>query len=740
MLGANPLSKGVGPVATPGFFRLCLRIEEPERENKPWRVVHLLQRRDDPSLLIDASSAWEEHRYEFLTALSRAKTIVSQIEPSLRKGMSLPWGFELDTAEIYEFLLLTVPQLDAADIGVIVPAWWVGKQEKSRVSLKAHASQLAIHAGTLTADSLLEVEWKAILGDQELTVRELEKLAEIKAPLVRMRGQWVHLDEAQIRAALRRLKNRAANRLTVGDVVRMSLVGKTDSALPAEISADGAVGELLEQLQGSSAFEELHVPPGLNATLRPYQLRGYSWLRFLSQWGLGACLADDMGLGKTIQALALVLRDWNKDGHRPVLLVCPTSVIGNWTREAQRFTPELPLLVHHGSDRVRGAKFVRDVEDQAIVITSYALLQRDLSLFTDMRWRGIILDEAQNIKNPESKQHRASRALKAGYRLALTGTPLENHIGDLWAIMEFLNPGMLGSQASFKSEYFLPVQALNDADAAERLKAATAPFILRRLKTDPTVIADLPRKQEMKVFCTLTREQASLYAAVLNEFDNRIDDFSGIQRRGMILALISKLKQICNHPAQFAGDNSILKERSGKLTRLEEMLEEVLDVGDRALIFTQYAQMGALIRQDLTARFGGEVLYLHGEVPKQKRDEMVERFQSSAGPPLFVLSLKAGGSGLNLTAANHVFHFDRWWNPAVENQATDRAFRIGQSKHVQVHKFICAGTLEEKIDKLIESKRAITEQVVGSGESWLTELSSSQLHDLLALAPDAVEE
>ncbi|MDQ2680993.1 MAG: DEAD/DEAH box helicase [Candidatus Eremiobacteraeota bacterium] len=725
----------------PGSFRLCLRIEEPARENKPWQVVHLLQHRDDPSLLIDAADAWEEHRYEFLTALSRAKAILPQIEPSLRKGMSLPWGFELDTLGVYDFLVATVPQLDQADIGVIVPAWWVGKEAKSRITVSAHTSPLAIHFGTLTADSLLDVEWKAALGEQQVSIRELQRLANSKVPLVQMRGQWVHLDETQIRAALRRLKNRSGNRISIRDIVRACVVTPDDDVeLAISLGSTGPVSELLEQLQGNRTFEQLLPPTNLDATLRPYQLRGFSWLKFLSQWGLGACLADDMGLGKTIQALALVQDDWDTRGHRPVLLVCPTSVIGNWTREAQRFTPQLPLLVHHGSDRERGSGFADDIERCALVITSYALLQRDRALFAGVQWRGAILDEAQNIKNPQSKQHRAAYQLRADYRLALTGTPLENHIGDLWSIMEFLNPGMLGTQNSFKTEYFVPVQGESSAVAAERLKTATAPFILRRLKTDPSVIADLPRKQEMKVFCTLTREQASLYAAVLNEFDNRIDDFSGIQRRGMILALISKLKQICNHPAQFAADNSALRDRSGKLTRLEEMLEEVLDVEERALIFTQYAQMGSLIRQRLTERFGREVLFLHGDVPKQKRDELVERFHTAGGPPLFVLSLKAGGSGLNLTAANHVFHFDRWWNPAVENQATDRAFRIGQSKHVQVHKFVCAGTLEEKIDKLIESKRAITEQVVGSGESWLTELSSTQLREVLALAADAVEE
>jgi SNF2 family DNA or RNA helicase len=375
------------------------------------------------------------------------------------------------------------------------------------------------------------------------------------------------------------------------------------------------------------------------------------------------------------------------------------------------------------------------------VLSSYALLHRDLEALSQVEWGGVVLDEAQNVKNPDTKQARAARTLGAGYRVALTGTPVENNVGDLWSLLEFLNPGLLGSQAHFKRTFFVPIQAGRDPEAAERLKRLTGPFILRRLKTDKAVIADLPEKLEAKVFCTLTKEQASLYAAVVAEAAEALEGAEGIRRKGVVLATLSKLKQVCNHPAQFLGDNSAIPGRSGKLARLTEMLEEALAAGDRALVFSQFAEMGAILKRHLEDAFGHETLFLHGGVPKKARDRMVERFQADGdGPPLFVLSLKAGGTGLNLTRASHVFHFDRWWNPAVENQATDRAFRIGQRRRVQVHKFLCAGTLEEKIDEMIERKKQVAEAVVGTGEGWLTELSTAELKELIALRPEAVSE
>jgi len=479
--------------------------------------------------------------------------------------------------------------------------------------------------------------------------------------------------------------------------------------------------------------------------LRPYQVRGFSWLAFMRRWGLGACLADDMGLGKTPQTLALLLHERAQGWVRgPTLLICPTSVVGNWQREAARFAPSLRVLVHHGPGRADGERFVEEARAHDLVISSYALLSRDEARLAAVDWEGVVLDEAQNVKNSSTRQAQAARRLRARYRIALTGTPVENRLAELWAIMEFLNPGYLGSQESFRRHFALPIERWQDKERTRALRQIVQPFILRRVKSDPRIIRDLPEKLEMKVYCQLTPEQATLYEAVVREMMAQIEAAEGIQRRGLVLTTLMRLKQVCNHPAHYLDDGSALAgqagPRSGKLARLEEMLEEALAEGDRALIFTQFARFGQRLRQYLAERFGREVLFLHGEVPAPVRDAMVARFQERNGPPLFVLSLRAGGVGLNLTAANHVFHFDRWWNPAVENQATDRAYRIGQQRTVQVHKLLCVGTLEERIDNLIESKQVLAEQVVGSGEAWLTELSTAELRDLLALRREAVAE
>jgi SNF2 family DNA or RNA helicase len=416
------------------------------------------------------------------------------------------------------------------------------------------------------------------------------------------------------------------------------------------------------------------------------------------------------------------------------------SLVGNWQREASRFAPSLAVHVHHGAERSTGRAFARAVSKADLVITTYALVVRDQELLERVEWGRVALDEAQNVKNPEAKQARAVRSLRAKGRVALTGTPVENRLTELWSIMEFLNPGILGTRDAFRKRLAMPIERFRDDRAAETLKRVTAPFVLRRLKTDRSIIVDLPDKFEMKVFCNLTREQATLYQAVVDDMLKRLEEVEGIQRKGVILSTMTKLKQVCNHPAHLLGDGSRLAGRSGKLARLEEILEEVISEGDRALCFTQYTEMGALLHDHLEERTGCAVPFLHGGVPKSRRDEMVEAFQSPQGPPLFLLSLKAGGVGLNLTAANQVVHFDRWWNPAVEDQATDRAFRIGQRKDVQVRKFVCVGTVEERIDAMIEEKKALANRIVGTGESWLTELSVADLRQVISLSPEAVSQ
>jgi SNF2 family DNA or RNA helicase len=397
-------------------------------------------------------------------------------------------------------------------------------------------------------------------------------------------------------------------------------------------------------------------------------------------------------------------------------------------------------MTHHGTKRLKNNDFAEEAENSDIVLTSYALLQRDQSVINQVGWKGLILDEAQNIKNPDTKQAKSARTVKSDYRIAMTGTPVENHVGELWSIMEFLNPGFLGSKADFKQNFHIPIQLFQNKQTAEKLRKMTGPFILRRLKTDKSIISDLPDKMEMKTWCTLTKEQASLYAAVADEMVDKIESSDGMNRKGMILAAMVKLKQICNHPLNFMKDNTPPEDRSGKLERLSEMVEEIILSGERALIFTQFSEMGEILQQYLQESFGKEVFFLHGGTSKNQRDRMVEAFQEDENAPnIFILTIKAGGTGLNLTRANHVFHYDRWWNPAVENQATDRAFRIGQKKNVEIHKFITLGTLEEKIDEMIESKKAVADAVVGTGEGWLTELSDRELRDILLPGKTVVE-
>ena len=753
-------------VAASSPLRLCFRLEEPangvqEGEGRrkatgdSWYVHYLLQPRDDPSLLVPVRDAWKPMgrtapalgrwdgsiREYLLSSLGQAAGLCPDVERSLKT--SKPGGYALNASGAHGFLTERAALLEQAGFGVMLPAWWTRKGTKVRLAVQARVKSPKMQGGGgLSLEEIVRFDWEVALGDETLTRAELEALARMKAPLVKVRGQWVEMNADEIRAALEFWKKQASQTATVQQVIQMSL-GATDRVAGLDfkgVTATGWVGALLDRLEGRGPFVEIQPPAQFVGTLRPYQVRGYSWLSFLRGWGLGACLADDMGLGKTVQTLAMIERDWEANGKRPVLLVCPTSVVNNWQKEAARFTPGLAVMVHHGLGRKKGAAFVREVEKQAIVISTYALLHRDLEHLQAIAWGGVILDEAQNVKNPETRQARAARSLPAGYRAALTGTPVENNVGDLWSIMEFLNPGLLGSQAEFRRRFFIPIQAGQDPEAAARLKRLTGPFVLRRLKTDKSIIADLPEKMEMKVFCTLTKEQASLYEAVVRDAEGMLDAAEGIQRKGVVLATLSKLKQVCNHPAQFLGDNSSIPGRSGKLARLTEMLDEALGVGERALVFSQFAEMGMILQRHLQETFGREVLFLHGGVPKGQRDRMVERFQEEgAGPPIFLLSLKAGGTGLNLTRASHVFHFDRWWNPAVENQATDRAFRIGQTRNVQVHKFVCAGTLEEQIDQMIERKQAVAETVVGTGEGWLTEMSNQELKRLLALRREAVE-
>jgi superfamily II DNA or RNA helicase len=783
---ASAFAEWLAVAARPaGPVRTCFRLVEPPDPDAPgphadggehfaeasgsgagrdddgtWLVELSLQSAEDPSLMLSAPDVWHgagfgwlagdaDPEEELLAGLGAAARLFPALDGALREAA--PTRLALDTAGALDFLRETGPLLSGAGFGVLLPDW----ARKARLGLKLTArsssgSPASARPGQFGMQDLVDFRYELAVGDDALSPQELAELARLKVPLVRIRGQWVELDDRHLKAALKFLEGRQSGSMAAADVLRtvIGAGGGPGELTLTSVDADGWLGDLLSG-EADRRLDPMQTPAGFHGELRPYQQRGLSWLSFLGRLGVGAILADDMGLGKTVQLLSLLWADRAKTGtvrddpdfdlSAPSLLICPMSLTGNWQREAERFTPGLAVHVHHGADRLAGAELTDAVAGADLVITTYQTAARDLAELSQVRWARVVCDEAQAIKNHLSQQAKAVRALPAASRIALTGTPVENQLSELWSIMEFANPGLLGSAKSFRDRYAVPVERHGSAEAAQQLRRVTEPFVLRRLKTDKSIISDLPEKQEMKVWCNLTQEQATLYAATVTDMMSRIEDASdGIGRRGLVLATMARLKQVCNHPAHLLGDGSRLAGRSGKLARLEEICEEIVAEGDRALCFTQYAEFGRMLQPYLAARTGCQVLFLHGGTTRKQRDAMVARFQEADEPLLFLLSLKAGGTGLNLTSANHVIHIDRWWNPAVEDQATDRAFRIGQRRDVQVRKFVCVGTLEERIDAMIEQKKALAEQIVGTGESWLTELSVAALREVLALSPDAV--
>src|SRR5215472_8075672 len=717
-----------------------------------WRLEFLLQSVADPSLLIGAEQTWADDgtlsrwlprpQELLLGELGRASRVYPELADGLRQPR--PCALDLDADGAYRFLSVAAPALDEAGFGVLLPSWW-NRRHRLGLTASAHtqADGVVAKPGKFGTDQLVDFRWQLAVGDDTLTEEEIAALAQTKAPLVRVRGQWVAVDQDQLRRGLEFLARNQAGQVTAGEILRLAAAHPEDSGIPLPVTgvdADGWVGELLGG-SVSQQFRFLPVPAHFLAKLRPYQERGLSWLAFLAAAGLGACLADDMGLGKTVQLLALeAVQRTENPGGPPTLLLCPMSLVGNWQREAARFAPALRVYAHHGRERLREGELAGRLAETDLMVTTYATATRDIDELAGCEWQRVVLDEAQAVKNSLSQAARAVRRLRAGQRVALTGTPVENRLAELWSLMDFLNPGLLGPAEQFRARYAIPVERHGQAEPAERLRTITRPYVLRRLKTDPAIISDLPEKIEIKQYCRLTTEQASLYQSVVDDMMEKIENSAGIERRGNVLAAMAKLKQVCNHPALLLHDRSAVGTRSGKVIRLEEICEEILAEGDKALLFTQFTEFAEMLLPHLSARFGTDIAYLHGGTTKKRRVELVIRFQSDGGPPLFLLSLRAGGTGLNLTAANHVIHLDRWWNPAVENQATDRAFSIGQKRNVQVRKFICTGTLEEKIDEMIEEKKALANLVISDGEGWLTELSTADLRSVFALSEEAVGE
>ncbi|MFN6561531.1 MAG: DEAD/DEAH box helicase [Nostoc sp. ChiSLP01] len=746
------------------LFRTCFQLRSPESGETDWTLAYFLQAADNPEFLVDAATIWhnpvERLVYEnrtidqpqetFLRGLGLASRLYPVLAPSLET--EYPQSFPLNPIQAYEFIKSVAWRFEDSGLGVILPPSLTNREGwANRLGLKITAETPKTKQGRLGLQSLLNFQWQLAIGGQNISKAEFDKLVALNSPLVEINGEWVELRPQDIKTAQTFFASRKDQMaLSLEDALRLS-TGDTQviEKLPVvSFEASGALQELIGALTNNQAIEPLPAPASFQGQLRPYQQRGAAWLSFLERWGLGACLADDMGLGKTIQFIAFLLHLKEQDAlENPTLLVCPTSVLGNWEREVKKFAPSLKVLQYHGDKRPKGKTFVEAVKKHDIVITSYSLIHRDIKSLETVNWQIIVLDEAQNVKNSEAKQSKAVRQLAATFRIALTGTPVENRLQELWSILDFLNPGYLGNRQFFQRRFAMPIEKYGDTASLSQLRSLVQPFILRRLKSDREIIQDLPEKQEMTIFCGLTADQAALYQQVVEASLAEIESAQGLQRRGMILALLIKLKQICNHPAQYLKQTTLGKHHSAKLLRLEEMLEELLEEGDaygaagaeRALIFTQFAEWGKLLKPHLEKQLGREIFFLYGSTNKKQREEMIDRFQHDPqGPPIMILSLKAGGVGLNLTRANHVFHFDRWWNPAVENQATDRVFRIGQTRNVQVHKFVCTGTLEEKIHDMIESKKQLAEQVVGAGEEWLTELDTDQLRNLLILDRNAV--
>lgn len=838
---------------SPAPFSIGLRLDEPEDGEGFWLLEMFLRGKRNPDELyrIDdpaVPKSWKP----FVESAYREEERWVDLIPSL--GVYGRLKTSLSEEEAWVFLTESSEVLVALGVEILLPGWWEA-MKKANMRVKASVKGTSSHRPSFVGlDAMLDFNWRFSMNGVDLSEDEFRSMVEDKRRLVYVRGRWVKLDPAFIRQIQEMMKKAEKEGLSVRDLLEQELTEEPEgddlenprAFAKIQIELNRQWKQMMKQLREINEIPLAPVPAGLNGTLRPYQQLGMSWLLFLRQFGFGAILADDMGLGKTIQLISCLLSAKekaaeeagptrrsrgksqadessdidesagvevgaaSKEGLAPSLIICPTSVLGNWQKELERFAPGLRVHLHYGSSRLKGEAFAETAAGHDVVLTSYGLTHLDEEEFSLLEWDTIAIDEAQNIKNAQTKQSRAVRKLRGRHHIALTGTPMENRLSELWSIFDFTNHGYLGSIGQFQKRFAIPIEKEENAEKVRELQALIRPFLLRRTKKDEEVALNLPDKLEQKEYCPLTAEQASLYEQLVQDTFTQLEKLTGFERKGMILQLLSKLKQLCNHPAlylkesnalaagsaggggrELVGDVEVpevqedaagaagskldgvsadqagpadaevprgkggssarggtagklvpeckggsattrnLVARSAKMEKLVELVDAVLEQGESCIIFTQYLDMGEMIRTVLKSRFGIDVPFLNGSVPKAKRDDMIERFQNHEFP-VFLLSLKAGGTGLNLTAANHVIHYDRWWNPAVENQATDRAYRIGQQLFVHVHKLICTGTLEEKIDAMLEKKQHLNDQVIQS-ENWITELSTDELRDLVLL-------
>jgi superfamily II DNA or RNA helicase len=717
---------------------VTLRLEPPVGADDPFTAVLQVQSATDPSLVIDAESLWDAGPIVTSRFGDRAEEAVllclrrgAKVFPALARllDQARPSRLALDDDEAEDLLGDTAATLAGAGLEVLWPAeLTAGLSLRTLVGTERPE---VLTSGMFSLDELLEVRYEALLDGHALTATELDQLSEAKRPMIRLRGRFVVVNPALV------AKLRARQSMPAAQALALALAssaqrstddtsGDTGHDNRSDVVVVGPMAELAQRLRSLESVRELDEPPGLEAELRHYQRRGLAWLVEMAGLGLGGCLADDMGLGKTIQVIAAHLHLGQTRGHQPTLVVCPASLLGNWRREIGRFAPDTPQRRYHGRPRT-----LDELAGQEIVVTTYGVLRRDQELLAEVPWGLVVADEAQHVKNPFTAAAKALRTVPSGVRFAMTGTPVENRLSELWSLLDWSSPGLLPPLERFQREVAVPIERDRNADATQRFSQLVQPFLLRRRKTDPGIAPELPPKTEADVPVLLSAEQATLYKAVVDDTLALIEEAEGIARQGLVFKLLTALKQICNHPAHYLGQRGPLTNRSGKLDTAEELLQAATEAGESTLVFTQYVAMGHLLTRRLDD-LGLPCRFLHGSLGVGRRDELVDGFQAGQFG-VFVLSLKAAGTGLNLTRATQVIHYDRWWNPAVEDQASDRAWRIGQDRPVMVHRLVTEGTVEDRIALTLGEKRRLADSVVGSGEAWIAELSNAELRDLLAL-------
>ena len=644
--------------------------------------------------------------------------IINEIFPDFNKSLDLGEDLEYNLDDFTQFFLNTLPLFELMGIKIILPKS-LQKIFKPKLVLDIKSNN---EDSYIKFEDLTDFDWKIAIGNTTCTLSEFKNLVEKSKGLVRLANEFVMLDEREVKSLIKQI-DKLPEKLNKHDLMKALLSGEINDA---DVNVDAELDRLISEIK---SFGQVDAPDNVYADLRDYQKTGYSWLVQNISSGFGSILADDMGLGKTLQVLATIqyLKNCGYLEKEKVLVIAPTSLLTNWAEEIKKFTPDLSAFIYHGSNR----KFPKNEHD--VYLTSYGLIRQDLNKFKKKKWFLIVVDEAQNIKNPDTKQTKAVKSIKSKHRIAMSGTPVENRLAEYWSIFDFINKGYLKSLKSFRKNYIAPIEKERNADILDNFKQITQPFILRRLKTDKKIINDLPDKIVNDVYCNLTSQQIALYKETLDVSIQDIEANEGMKRRGIVLKLINSLKQICNHPSQFTKSKNYFVNESGKLEVLMDILSNILDNNEKVLIFTQYVKMGEIIQNLIEKTFKEEVLFLHGSLSRNKRDELVKKFQNNPQNKIFIVSLKAGGTGLNLTAAQNVIHYDLWWNPAVENQATDRAYRIGQSENVMVYRFICKGTFEEKINDMINKKQELAQLTVGNGETFITEMDNDELKEMLTL-------